>query len=288
MADEVKLITFAGETVSPLYDGLMQELYTGGGGIITGAVVTIKDASTLHITGGYGALCGREFEIFASDIPVTLSSSGTLKGRLYLHMDLAQSGAPIELLVEVASSLTPVVQDSDVNTTNGVYEVNLATFDVGTSAISNLVDVAPKAVKIPDALSSLNSALANVDSKIDNTLVQFATVNFTPANNGARAKYLKNGNVLHIWICGYLNSSLAAGSEIGIVANLSTKWGFTPLMENVGLATNAMNCSTAGKIGRFIYSPASDALIIRNDSTSAFSTNEVLMGYLAIPMRSTT
>lgn len=159
MADEVKLITFAGETVSPLYDGLMQELYTGGGGIITGAVVTIKDASNLHITGGYGALCGREFEIFASDIPVTLSSSGTLKGRLYLHMDLAQSGAPIELLVEVASSLTPVVQDSDVNTTNGVYEVNLATFDVGTSAISNLVDVSPKLSKIPDQISSLNSAL---------------------------------------------------------------------------------------------------------------------------------
>ena len=159
MADEVKLITFAGETVSPLYDGLMQELYTGGGGIITGAVVTIKDASTLHITGGYGALCGREFEIFASDIPVTLSSSGTLKGRLYLHMDLAQSGAPIELLVEVAASLTPVVQDSDVNTTNGVYEVNLATFDVGTSAISNLVDVSPKLSKIPDQISSLNSAL---------------------------------------------------------------------------------------------------------------------------------
>lgn len=162
MADEVKLITFAGETVSPLYDGLMQELYTGGGGIITGAVVTIKDASTLHITGGYGALCGREFEIFASDIPVTLSSSGTLKGRLYLHMDLAQSGAPIELLVEVASSLTPVIQDSDVNTTNGVYEVNLATFDVGTSAISNLVDVSPKLSKIPDQISSLNSALTDL------------------------------------------------------------------------------------------------------------------------------
>lgn len=165
MADEVKLITFAGETVSPLYDGLMQELYTGGGGIITGAVVTIKDASNLHITGGYGALCGREFEIFASDIPVTLSSSGTLKGRLYLHMDLAQSGAPIELLVEVASSLTPVVQDSDVNTTNGVYEVNLATFDVGTSAISNLVDVSPKLSKIPDQISSLNSAISALNSK---------------------------------------------------------------------------------------------------------------------------
>ena len=197
MADEVKLITFAGETVSPLYDGLIQELYTGGGGIITGAVVTIKDASNLHITGGYGALCGREFEIFASDIPVTLSSSGTLKGRLYLHMDLAQSGAPIELLVEVAASLTPVVQDSDVNTTNGVYEVNLATFDVGTSAISNLVDVSPKLSKIPDQISSLNSALE----------VTTASLSLPSYIRGYVNKVVKENGLVTIDFIGYLSEA---------------------------------------------------------------------------------
>lgn len=207
MADEVKLITFAGETVSPLYDGLMQELYTGGGGIITGAVVTIKDASTLHITGGYGALCGREFEIFASDIPVTLSSSGTLKGRLYLHMDLAQSGAPIELLVEVASSLTPVVQDSDVNTTNGVYEVNLATFDVGTSAISNLVDVSPKLSKIPDQISLLNSALTSLSTGLSQV---FMSGNF---------KYVGDPYItdVDVWMNGLVDA--AGGNDVSVSAN---------------------------------------------------------------------
>lgn len=159
MANEVELITFANKTVSPVYDAIIQELYTDGGGVITGCTVTIKDANHLHITEGYGVLCGREFKIVASDIPVQLSSSGNLNGRLYLHMDLSLATDPITLLVETGSTLTPVQQDANVNTTNGVYEINLATFTVGTSAISNLQDVAPKAVKIPDALNSLNSAL---------------------------------------------------------------------------------------------------------------------------------
>lgn len=161
MANEVELITFANKTVSPVYDAIIQELYTDGGGVITGCTVTIKDANHLHITEGYGVLCGREFKIVASDIPVQLSSSGNLNGRLYLHMDLSLATDPITLLVETGSTLTPVQQDANVNTTNGVYEVNLATFTVGTSAISNLQDVAPKAVKIPDALNSLNSAKAD-------------------------------------------------------------------------------------------------------------------------------
>ena len=167
MANEVELITFANKTVSPVYDAIIQELYTDGGGVITGCTVTIKDANHLHITEGYGVLCGREFKIVASDIPVQLSSSGNLNGRLYLHMDLSLATDPITLLVETGSTLTPVQQDANVNTTNGVYEINLATFDVGTSAISNLQDVAPKAVKIPDALSSLNSAIATKQDKIN-------------------------------------------------------------------------------------------------------------------------
>lgn len=189
MSDEVKLLTYTAETISPVYDGILQELFTSGGGVITGGVVTIKDANTLHISDGYGALCGREFKIFASDIPVTLSSSGTLNGRLYLHMDLSQLTNPLQLLVETGASLTPVQQDSNVNTTNGVYEINLATFSVGTSTISNLVSVAPTLKTLREktlqsvndcglstdandiagaaALSELNSALSDVKEVIE-------------------------------------------------------------------------------------------------------------------------
>ena len=185
MANEIKLITFADSEVTATDDAYVYETATGSGGVINGCVVTIKNASELHITGGNGILCGRKFTIFDSDIPVTLSPSGTLLGRLYIHMDLSNASTPIQLMIETGASLTPVQQDADVNATNGVYEINLATFDVDTSTISNLVDVAPKAEPhevlntVADCLVSTNpgdiagaSCIAELNSNIG-TWVEF-------------------------------------------------------------------------------------------------------------------
>lgn len=141
MANEISLVTASGRTVTPKDDGIIYEVFSPGNGIIYGGAVTIKDSSTLHITAGHGIVCGRKFTIDDSDIPVALSGSGSLLGRLYIHLDLADAADPITLLVETGESLTPVVQDADVNINNGVYEINIATFDVDTSTISNLVNL---------------------------------------------------------------------------------------------------------------------------------------------------
>ena len=141
MANEISLVTASGRTVTPKDDGIIYEVFSPGNGIIYGGAVTIKDSSTLHITAGHGIVCGRKFTIDDSDIPVSLSGSGSLLGRLYIHLDLADAADPITLLVETGASLTPVVQDADVNINNGVYEINIATFDVDTSTISNLVNL---------------------------------------------------------------------------------------------------------------------------------------------------
>lgn len=141
MANEISLVTASGRTVTPKDDGIIYEVFSPGNGIIYGGAVTIKDSSTLHITAGHGIVCGRKFTIDDSDIPVTLSGSGSLLGRLYIHLDLADAADPITLLVETGASLTPVVQNADVNINNGVYEINIATFDVDTSTISNLVNI---------------------------------------------------------------------------------------------------------------------------------------------------
>lgn len=141
MANEISLVTASGRTVTPKDDGIIYEVFSPGNGIIYGGAVTIKDSSTLHITAGHGIVCGRKFTIDDSDIPVSLSGSGSLLGRLYIHLDLADAADPITLLVETGESLTPVVQDSDVNINNGVFEINLATFDVDTTTISNLVNL---------------------------------------------------------------------------------------------------------------------------------------------------
>ena len=85
---------------------------------------------------------------------VELTGSGTLKGRLYVHLDLSNTSSPIQLLTERASTLTPPVQDADVNISNGVYEFNVAEFTVGTATISDLADVSPQFGAISKTLTA--------------------------------------------------------------------------------------------------------------------------------------
>lgn len=139
----INLVTFYDSTVTPQDDALIYENALPGSGMIYGGNVTIKNANTLHVTAGHGALCGRKFTIEETDVPVQLTSSGTLNGRLYIHMDLSNVDEPITLEVERASTLTPPVQQSNVNITDGIYEIDLATFQISTSTISNLDYVAP-------------------------------------------------------------------------------------------------------------------------------------------------
>lgn len=139
----INLVTFAAQTVTPQDDALIYESALTGSGMIYGGTVTIKSANVLRVAEGHGALCGRKFTIEAMDVPIALTPSGSLLGRIYIHMDLADTDEPISIRVETASSLTPVIQNTDVNINNGVYEINLATFTVNTSTISNLVNVAP-------------------------------------------------------------------------------------------------------------------------------------------------
>lgn len=139
----ISLVTYYNSTVTPQDDALIYENALPASGMIYGGNVTIKNANTLHITAGHGALCGRKFTIEEADIPVILTSSGTLNGRLYIHMDLSDTGSPISLEIERAASLTPVIQQSNVNINDGIYEINLATFQISTSTVSNLAYVAP-------------------------------------------------------------------------------------------------------------------------------------------------
>lgn len=159
----IKLVTFAAQTVTPQDDALIYETALQESGMIYGGAVTIKSANVLHVAAGHGALCGRKFTIEETDVAVGLTPSGSLLGRIYIHMDLSDTGEPISFQTETANSLTPVIQQSDVNINNGVYEINLATFTVDTSTISNLVNVAPFIDIEPDSdfSASSNNPLMN-------------------------------------------------------------------------------------------------------------------------------
>ena len=135
----IQLVTYANQTVTPMNDAIIYEKAVNQNGIFNGCNVTVT-SNEVHITGGYGLICGREFVINSEVITVTLAPSGTLLGRLYVRLDLADADAPIQLLTVTGNTLPALVQDADVNYTNGVYEMELATFVVGVSALSNVVE----------------------------------------------------------------------------------------------------------------------------------------------------
>ena len=186
----ISLVTFAGQTVTPQDDALIYEAALLGSGLIYGGTVTLASANTLHIAAGHGALGGRKFTIEETDIPVALTPSGTLLGRVYIHMDLGDVDEPIAFMVETAESLTPCVQDPDINIVNGVYEINLATFDVDTSTISNLDNVAP-------VIESLNNALTN---KADvSTVTALSNTSDTTSQSGTTL-YKKSIALNHVYV----------------------------------------------------------------------------------------
>ena len=135
----IQLVTYANQTVTPTNDAIIYEKAVDQNGIFYGCNVTVT-SNNVNITGGYGIVCGREFVINSESIAVTLAPSGTLDGRLYVRLDLADADAPIQLLTATGNTLPPLVQDDDVNYTSGVYEMELATFTVGVSSLSDVVE----------------------------------------------------------------------------------------------------------------------------------------------------
>lgn len=136
----IELKTYAGSNVTPQNDAIMNDTNTLNNGIYYGCNVTIKDATTLHINAGQGIVYGRLFEVLDSDIPVSLSPSGTLLGQLYVHIDLSNIAAPIQILVDTGETLANLEDDPQLNIDSGITDMQLATFTVSTVGISDLVE----------------------------------------------------------------------------------------------------------------------------------------------------
>lgn len=140
MANNIVLKTFKGGTVSPLDDAIIQQTVIATNGIFKGCNITYARGNVLSVSQGFGMIRGRFFEVYDCEVGVILNSgSGTLQGRLYIHMDLSNEDEPIQLLTETASVLTDLTGDEDVNYNNTSYDLELATFGVTRTGITNLV-----------------------------------------------------------------------------------------------------------------------------------------------------
>ena len=197
MADEIRLVTYANQQVTPQNDAVLTNLEILNNGIIFGCEVTIKNASTLHINSGMGVIYGREFEIVDSDISVPLPGAGTEVGQLYIHIDLANTSEPIQILVETGASLTPMVDDANLNVTTGITEYQLATFNVSAATISDLVVTSTEVDGLQEATGHLQEEIDDINDSIRTNLLnptaQTQTVRGVTFTNNGDGTYTVNG-----------------------------------------------------------------------------------------------
>lgn len=171
----ISLVTYSGETVTADDDALVYSAACRKSGLIYGGTVTLSSANVLHIAAGHGIIAGRKFTIEAANISVSLSSSDTILGRLYVHLDLSNTSTPISLLTETGASLTDPVQESDVNVNDGVWEFNIAEFNVSTSTISDLENVAPTFTASSQTLSAGSTSVTFDVPTYGDYLIDFYT-----------------------------------------------------------------------------------------------------------------
>lgn len=257
----IKLVTFAAQTVTPQDDALIYETALQESGMIYGGSVSIKNANVLHVEAGHGALCGRKFTIEATDVPVPLTPSGSLQGRIYIHMDLSDTGEPISFQIETASTLTPVVQQSDVNINSGIYEINLATFIVDTSTISDLVNVAPFIDVTPD--SEFNSQSSN---SVQNKVITKAVGD--PETIGGRASKPYSIGELILASDGQLykatsniaqNATIVSGGNADPTGNIVSQISNLAKSKTFGTGVNVYNYNSSNQ-----FTAPSDGVIVLN------------------------
>lgn len=145
MANNIVLKTYKGGNVTPQDDAIIHDVAVGTNGIFKGCEVSHARGNILRVSQGFGMIKGRFFEVYESEVSVQLASAGEmLEGRIYIHMDLANTDEPIMLLAKTASELPALDMDADVNYNNSSFDLQLASFNVSSSEISNLTQTFTK------------------------------------------------------------------------------------------------------------------------------------------------
>ncbi len=139
MADNIVLKTYKGGNVTPQDDAIIYQTVISTNGIFKGCEITYARGNVLHISQGFGMIKGRFFEVYESEVAIPLNSgSGKLNGRLYIHLDLANTDEPIRILSETGETLSTLADDHDINYNNTAFDIELATFQVSGTDLTDL------------------------------------------------------------------------------------------------------------------------------------------------------
>lgn len=138
----ITLKQYTGSHVKAVDDANLYYMLLQSSGVLSGLSVTLTGTNQLNITAGYGFASGRMFFADADSVNATLAPSGTQKGRLYIHIDLANETAPAQFLTVAASTLPALVQE-DLTGSGNVFDIPLAEYTVSAVQVSGFTYVAP-------------------------------------------------------------------------------------------------------------------------------------------------
>lgn len=235
MAATIRLVTFSGQTVTPKNDAIVYDASVGRCGVFYGCDVTAS-GNTIYVSSGYGMIRGRFFEIEASTLSVTLASTDTLSGRLYVRLDLSNLDSPIQLLTYTDSSLPALEQDADANYIDGVWEMELATFSVTTTEVTGLTETYETITDNGTLIDTLRSAVSgvsfygptNVSSTSPTPFIipnnyrgLFAVMDSNQANNGFYMLYCTGSG-------GVNTKAVSTASNITINTSTANRLTLTP------------------------------------------------------------
>lgn len=246
----IEIKQFDGKSITPKDDALVYDLLFNGYGIFNGCSVSFLGANQLLVSSGRLIVRGRQVVITEETVAAQLSSDGTKKGRLYIHIDLSSASNPIEFRTVVADDLPALTQEDDVNYNDGIFEVELCRYDVSETAISNIVETCPSITGGADLLRTIEEVMANTTpgNAVDALVIKELNESLQyPKNTNVRVigsyngkniyrKYIDCGNISHTAsqeTVLFIDSSLTSG-EYGVFdykvfvdgqRNINCYWG---------------------------------------------------------------
>lgn len=126
----------AGTNVTPKDDALLYDFLIADSGVVEGCVASAIGGTQMKITSGRGVILGRVFVIEAETIQATLpATTETQNGRLLVRIN--GTTQEIALVTQAAASL-PALQKEDINRGGTLYELELATYKISKTVITDL------------------------------------------------------------------------------------------------------------------------------------------------------
>lgn len=161
----VILKQYPGQEVTPEDDGKLYDFFAlGETCIVTGCGVTSLGGNQLRIADGWGLIKGRQFVVEAQTVNATLSTSGTVDGRLILEVDL---GATPPIAFKTQKAPLSALTQQDINAGGTVYQMPLATYRVSTASVSDITVVANAPTDVKGLIQTLGASVQSLTQRQD-------------------------------------------------------------------------------------------------------------------------